>query len=171
MWEGGLNGIILAFRRIVLSFTESRIYDSSIMICVLMNTVVLALDGLVGVKGETVLTSFNLAFTYIFTADMGLKIIGMGPSNYVRDKMNIFDGTIVSLSLIELALGSGGSAISAFRSVRIFRVFRVFRVTRMIRTLKIMQIIIKVVSQSLSSFLYIAVLMFLFLYIYALLGY
>lgn len=71
---------------------------------------------------------------------MGLKIIGLGIIDYIKDKMNVFDAVIASLSLVELAMiGDGtGSAISAFRSVRIlrtFRTFRVLRVTRLIRSL------------------------------------
>ena len=67
---------------------------------------------------------------------MTLKMFGMGVSEYLKDKMNIFDCIIVSLSLFELFIfGNGGSAISAFRSVRIFRIFRVLRMTRLIREL------------------------------------
>ena len=57
--------------------------------------------------------------------------------------MNLFDGTIVLLSLIELIFMSGGNkAVSAFRAIRIFRVFRVLRVTRLLRGLAFMQTII-----------------------------
>ena len=35
---------------------------------------------------------------------MGLKILGMGFSDYLRDKMNLFDCGIVILSLIELLI-------------------------------------------------------------------
>lgn len=67
---------------------------------------------------------------------MGLKVIGLGLTDYLRDKMNVFDAFVVILSLVELAIfGGGGSAISAFRSVRIFRTFRVLRVTKLIRSL------------------------------------
>lgn len=67
---------------------------------------------------------------------MGLKVIGLTPLGYVRDKMNIFDGLIVSLSIFEMVFMSGGSkAVSAFRAVRIFRTFRVLRVTRLLRGL------------------------------------
>lgn len=38
---------------------------------------------------------------------MGLKLIGMGVLDYVRDTMNLFDGVIVILSLVELAITSG----------------------------------------------------------------
>lgn len=80
----------------------------------------------------------------MFTIDMGLKLIGMGIVDYLRDKMNIFDGVVVTLSLVELAIGTGGSAISAFRSVRIFRTFRVLRVTRLIRSLQVFHFLIQI---------------------------
>ncbi len=80
---------------------------------------------------------------------MSLKIIGMGIVEYLRDKMNIFDGIIVVLSLVELAMfgGGGKSALSAFRSVRIFRTFRVLRVTRLVRSLQYMRVIMQVISE------------------------
>lgn len=85
--------------------------------------------------------------------------------------MNLFDGFIVILSLVELIfLGGSSSAISAFRSVRIFRTFRVLRVTKLLRSLAFMKVIIGVVGRSMSSFIYIALLLMLFLFIYTLLG-
>ena len=76
------------------------------------------------------------------------------------------------LSIAELTVLSGGAgkAVSAFRTVRIFRTFRVLRVTRLLRALEFMHVIIRVVSRALSSFVYIALLLLLFLLIYSLLG-
>jgi hypothetical protein len=147
MWEGGLYGLWMAFRRIMMSIVDNSMYGSAIMACVLVNVIILASDGLVDKKTTALFNKFNYAFTLIFTIDMGLKLVAMGILGYVRDKMNIFDAVINALSLLELALSSGGSAISAFRSIRIFRAFRILRATRMLRTLKMMQIIIKVVTQ------------------------
>ncbi len=80
------------------------------------------------------------------------------------------DGMIVILSLIELAFMSGKGALSALRAVRIFRVFRVLRVARLLRGLKSMVQIISVIQRSISSFIYLALLLLLFVFIYALLG-
>ena len=118
---------------------------------------------------------FNLVFTYIFCAEMALKIIGIGPKNYFRDLMNYLDGAVVLMSIIELVFNSlsnakKGSSLSAFSVVRIFRTFRVLRVARLLRSLHSMQIIIGVIQRSVKSFIYIAMLLFLFVYIYALLG-
>lgn len=88
----------------------------------------------------------------MFTIELGLKILGMGPRKYLRDTMNIFDAVIVALSLVELFfLGgstNGKSSLSAFRSVRIFRAFRVLRVTKLMRSLQFMGFLIKVLSNA-----------------------
>jgi hypothetical protein len=101
---------------------------------------------------------------------MSLKIIALGPIGYVRDKMNIFDCTIVCLSILEMLLFSGNKAVSAFRAVRIVRTFRVLRVTRLLRSLEFMSKIVEVIGRTINSFTYIAVLLLLFIFIYTLLG-
>ena len=85
--------------------------------------------------------------------------------------MNYLDGAVVVLSIIEITVfNTGNNAISAFRTVRIFRTFRVLRVARLLRSLKSMHQIISVIGRSLGAFAYLAILLFLFMFIYALLG-
>jgi hypothetical protein len=105
----------------------------------------------------------------IFTIDMGLKLIALG-TDYFRDSYNIFDGLIVSLSLVELVFSGGSKSLQAFRSVRIFRVFRVLRVTRLIRSLRYMAVILDVIGRQIESIFYIFVLLCLLMYIFILLG-
>jgi hypothetical protein len=50
MWEGGLYGLFLASRRKVRNFALGSFFDSFIMLSVIGNTAVLAMDGLVSVK-------------------------------------------------------------------------------------------------------------------------
>ena len=137
----------------------------------MLNTVTLAIDHH-GIKAdlENVLNKFNEAFTYIFAIEMVFKILALGPEKYCREVMNILDGAVSILSVVELAFTSGGGALSAFRTVRIFRTFRVLRVARLLRSMKSMMSIISVISRSLSSFVYLALLLLLFLFIYSLLG-
>lgn len=64
------------------------------------------------------LNKLNLFFTLLFAIEMILKLIGIGPKEYLRDTFNIFDGIIVILSIVELFFdtftlsddGSGGSS-------------------------------------------------------------
>ena len=155
------------------NFARGKLIDNFLTVAVVFNTVLLALDGLFyDLESLAILEILNNILTYIFISEMGLKLIAFTPIGYVRDKMNIFDGTIVSLSIMEMTLLSGGKgkAVSAFRSVRIFRTFRVLRVTRLLRSLKFMTVIIQVLSKTMEKFVYICTLMFLFIIIYALLG-
>ena len=101
---------------------------------------------------------------------MGFKVMAVGFKKYLSDRMNYLDGGVVILSLVEVAFLSGGGTLSAFRSVRIFRTFRVLRVARLLRSMKSMMNIIAVITRSISSFMYLAILLFLFIFIYALLG-
>ena len=84
-----------------------------------MNTLILSMDNLItGEENLKLMSNFNKAFTIIFAIEMGLKIFALGIFDYIRDNMNLFDGIIVILSIIELTIlnqDGGNSAISAFR--------------------------------------------------------
>lgn len=58
-------------------------------------------------------------FTGIFTAEMVLKIIALDPYYYFQERWNIFDGVIVTLSLMESLLANilGVSFLRSFRLV------------------------------------------------------
>mmetsp|Transcript_22884 Transcript_22884/g.22161 ORF Transcript_22884/g.22161 Transcript_22884/m.22161 type:complete len:238 (+) Transcript_22884:2482-3195(+) len=117
------------------------------------------------------LQQFNFSFTIIFAIEMGLKIIAIGIVKYVLDPLNYLDGAVVILSIVEEIISSGeGGALTAIRTVRIFRTFRVLRVARLLKSMKSMMSILFVIQSSVSSFFYLTILMFLFVFIYSLLG-
>jgi len=76
------------------------------MSSVVINTLILSLDGLLPNNDNYILDQFNFYFTIIFTIDMGFKLIGLG-KEYLLDKINIFDGFIVTLSIVELTILGG----------------------------------------------------------------
>ena len=83
----------------------------------------MSLDGLFEDK-ETIdkLNQINAVFTFFFIAEMGIKLLALGPAGYTRDRMNIFDGAIVLISIFELIFfESGNKAVTAFKAVRILR--------------------------------------------------
>lgn len=150
---------------------KSGFVENTMTLCVLANTIVLSIDHY-GIDNATsnLLSSFNTFFTIIFAVEMFFKIVAIGIVKYLRDKMNYMDGTIVLLSLVELIFMSGSGAFSAFRSIRMLRTLRVLRVARLLRGLKSMINIIQVIQTSLSNFMYLGILLFLFVFIYALIG-
>jgi len=104
---------------------------------------------------------------------MTSKLLAIGPKKYLADKMNWLDGGVVSISIVEILAtiaGGGGGNLKAFQTIRVFRTFRVLRVARLLRALKSMKVIISVIGRSINSFIYITLLMFVFVFIYTLLG-
>ena len=53
---------------------------------------------------EDVLYRLNVFFTWAFTFEMIVKLIGFGPNNYRKDYFNLFDALLVILSLIDWGL-------------------------------------------------------------------
>lgn len=87
-WLTGVCGILLLIQKYIRRFVESNLFEFAIMMSVIVNTLILTMDGLVkDEEGQAVLTQFNFAFTIIFTVDMSLKVLGLGLIEYLRDKM------------------------------------------------------------------------------------
>jgi hypothetical protein len=102
------------------------------------------------------------------------KLAAIGIEKYLSDTMNWLDGAVVCLSLMEIVLvsiiGTSGGGLSAFKTIRVLRTFRVLRVARLLRSLHSMQVIIAVIQKSAGSFAYITMLLFVFIFIFTLLG-
>ena len=164
-------------------FMETGFMELFLMLCVIGNTLILGLEGLVSASTDELFGQMNLAFTVIFGVEMICKIYGFGFKKYLDDMFNVFDAFVVILSFVEIAVQevtassstdtaavttnedeeevvveSGGSAISAFRAFRIFRIFRVLRVTRLLRGLRFMKIIVQVIGSVIEDFAYITFL-------------
>lgn len=48
------------------------------------------------------LDAASKAFTYVFLAECCLKLLGYGAAGFCEDGMNVFDGVVVALSLVDL---------------------------------------------------------------------
>lgn len=140
------------------------------MLAIVVNTVVLSMDRYPITQDETsVLEKINEVMTYVFTFEMVTMIIGQGPSMYASEPFNVFDGVVVILSLAELIIDKvgieySGGAVSALRAVRLLRIFRLARKWTSFRVL------LRMMYETLYDIQYFAVLLFLFIFIEALLG-
>lgn len=110
------------------------LFTFSMTIAILINTGILGLDRYpISYETQTYLDFVNSVLTYIFIAEMVVKLLGMGFRDYCNDSFNIFDGTVVIISIVELIVNAftdglaGGGAISSLRAVRLLRVFKLAR--------------------------------------------
>lgn len=172
LWSTGKMGYWEKISNPVKTLVVYKHTNTVIILVVIMNTTCLAYDHYgISKKSENDLQMINVAFTYFFVCELVLKIIGLGFRTYLRDFMNYFDLIVVTLSLIEIFIISGGSsAISAFRAIRVFRIFRVLKVVKILRYLKSLESIVKLIGNSISSLGYLFLLLLLFLFIFTLLG-
>lgn len=150
----------LKLRRLVLS----DVFGNVIMGCIVVNVLFMAIEHDGQPAGlENTLEITNLIFTLIFTFEMCLILTAIGPLEYLEDGFRIFDGCIVILSLVELTTGGGGG-------LSVLRTFRLVRVFRLISFLPALQRQLGVMLQTVMDVSAFLLLLFLFMYIYAILG-
>jgi len=140
---------------------------------IILNTLSLAVDRYdQSILKEKVLAVCNLIFTWLFTAEMIFKIIGLGPKCYVKDYYNVFDAFVVILSILDFAINQtlGENVGQAAGALKAFRALRLLRMIKLARRWKALQEILKKMLESLEGIFYFGLLLLLFMYIFSLLG-
>jgi len=122
----------------------------------------------------------NVAFTFIFTMEAIIKLLGLGPRWYFLDYWNVFDLAVVILSITTIILDTQigehycspdkVEADRIFPGLQMLRVFRIARVFRLIRRLKGLRQMVETLIISLPSLGNIAALIILFMIIFGILG-
>ena len=113
--------------------------------------------------------------SYIFIVEMAIKVYGLGCANYWSDGWNCLDGTIVSLSIVEIVLtallaGMEGVNISFFRILRMLRMLRVLRILRLMRSWRGLYKIIMTFVRALPHMANLVFLIILTMFMFSLLG-
>ena len=151
VWPKGVFNLIKKARALIKDFVRLSIFNAFLTTCVLINTIGMAMDAYdIDPKTQEDLEFMNLIFTWIFIVEMTLKLLAFGPKKYSSEVMNLLDGGVVTLSIVEMVMaalggGSGAGSLQAFRTIRVFRTFRVLRVTRLLRGLQSMAMVIRVI--------------------------
>ncbi|XP_076125115.1 sodium channel protein type 8 subunit alpha-like [Alosa pseudoharengus] len=138
--------------------------DLAITICIVLNTVFMAMEHYpMTPHFEEVLSVGNLVFTGIFTAEMFAKLVAMDPYYYFQEGWNIFDGFIVSLSLVELGLAD----VEGLSVLRSFRLLRVFKLAKSWPTLNML---IKIIGNSVGALGNLTLVLAIIVFIFAVVG-
>ena len=67
------------FRKNLGRFSNTSFFDNIFMLAVVLNTVILCLDGLITDDQQMTLKTITTVLTFIFVAEMTIKIIAFGP--------------------------------------------------------------------------------------------
>ena len=153
----------------MLRISENPWFDGGILLCIVLNTVVLALKWY---DDPALLPSINekinFVFAGIFTVEAIIKLIAYG-KYYFDSGWNVFDfviviGTIGGIMVGQLSSVSIGPQTTIIRS---FRIGRIFRIIKKAQNLKRIFTTFIVTIPSLAN---VGGLLFLLLYLYAVLG-
>lgn len=175
-WRTEMKRRYAVLKEICYEIQDHKYFNNFFLGLIYINTIMMAVEyhGM-SQKMIFVLMIANFVFTFLFTMEVTIKLIGLGTWEFFQDNFNIFDFIIVAFALIEV-VAIGGSSISSMRSLKslrslkVLKALRVFRVFKMFRYLASLRIIGEVILSSLSSFMSIAVLLFLFLLVFAIVG-
>lgn len=110
----------------------------------------------------TIISLLDGIIIALFTVEVLLRIFSETPHplTYFKDPWNLFDMTIVILCLLPF----DSDAVVAVRLVRLLRVMRIFRALPKLRLL------IRGIAHSMSSVGYVAILLFIHFYLFAVVG-
>uniref|UniRef100_A0A8B9GGT0 Sodium channel protein n=1 Tax=Amazona collaria TaxID=241587 RepID=A0A8B9GGT0_9PSIT len=154
----------MKLKEIVNLIVMDPFVDLAITICIVLNTLFMAMEHHpMTPEFEHVLSVGNLVFTGIFTAEMFLKLIAMDPYYYFQEGWNIFDGFIVSLSLMELGLAD----VEGLSVLRSFRLLRVFKLAKSWPTLNML---IKIIGNSVGALGNLTLVLAIIVFIFAVVG-
>jgi len=161
------NSYIMINRRIA----KSENFNRFVLLVIVMNTIVLAIYWpTISKTTEDTLEILNTIFTFFFTVEMFIKLVGLGVNGYLSDNWNIFDGLIVIVSDIEFLASIAASSDESGGAISAFRAFRLLRVLRLLGQFKSLRIILGSVISSAGDVSYLCFLLLLFIFMFATLG-
>jgi hypothetical protein len=163
-----------ALYRCFFALVSGHVFNFVVFCLIIGNTITLAVDGYPSnPRKEEIIARLNDFFTWIFFAEMCVKFVGLGFRNYFRDSYNCFDAVVVALSLIDWIidlsvdkekLGSAAEGLQALKALRLLRMIK------LAKSWTALTDIIKKTFMSVIDLTYVFIVMFLFIYIAALLG-
>ena len=130
-----------ALVRSIRSLVNASMFESFILLCILLSSASLAVDMpsvLPGSPTAKMLATLDVVFTLIFTLEMCFKLIAVGPfshpDGYFLNWWNILDSMIVATSILSLV--AHNDSLSVLRAMRALRALRPLRVIRRLSGLK-----------------------------------
>ena len=120
------------------AFCSNFFFRTFIVCMILGNTAMTAVDNpFLSDRRRELMELLGQFFGWIFFLEAALKLYALGWREYCRSPLNLFDGFMVFMFLLEFSLNFAGVDASAlFAAMRTFRVLRVFKLARSVRAFR-----------------------------------
>ena len=150
----------------IKQFSKSRLFEHTIIGLIIFTAGLIAYESFPQLMNDQLMQRFNLLHNIVlaaFVIEAIIKIVAHSPRpwEYFKSGWNIFDFTLIVLSLLPMA--------SQFAMLG--RVLRLLRVLRLINALPELRIIVETLVKSIPSMFHITILMSILFFIYAVLGF
>lgn len=156
-------------RKRISQLIMDPLFDMSITLCILLNTVFLSLE-YHGMNSDfkLALNIGNMVFTFVFFMEMVLKLVALGLRGYCKTRWNIFDGFIVVISIVDLILELANIMSGAELSV--LRTFRLLRVFKLAQSWQTMNMLLRTIASSIGQLGNLTLVLGIIVYILAVVG-
>jgi hypothetical protein len=162
---------ISALRNALIALTNHPFFDNFIMAVILLNSLILGVQ-YYGMSQDVldVFEVINSSFMVIFTVEAIVKLIAMKRA-YFRDSWNVFDFTVVVITLIVLAISAiPDTGIDMASQASLLRLLRILRVLRIIKKAKHLQMICETVVEAAPGMASLGALYVLFTFTFSIIG-
>lgn len=139
-------------------FVYGKTFSNFIIAVILFNALLIGIETY---HPHPVIDILEWICVWIFVVEIGLKMrYARSVREYTRDGWNWFDIIVVSAAFVPEFAGMSTA----------LRILRVLRVLRLVKAIPEMRVIVSVLVRSLTSMTYIAALMSIIFYVYAIIG-
>ncbi|RWS11836.1 voltage-dependent T-type calcium channel subunit alpha-1G-like protein, partial [Dinothrombium tinctorium] len=152
------------FRSFLQILVNHRYFQRFIFLAILVNTMSMGIEYHNQPEELTQAVEIsNIIFTAIFAVEMVLKLAAEGFYVYISDGFNVFDGTVVLLSVMEL-IEDSDSGLSVLRT------FRLLRILKLVRFMPALKRQLVIMLRTLDNVAVFFALLVLFIFIFSCLG-
>lgn len=160
----GKKGIIPSMNKKISVLVQSNVFQTAIIATIFAASILMGFETYTSLYRtyHSLFRTLDIIIQMIFTVEIGLRILAFGnkPLDFFRSGLNVFDFAVTALFYLPF----GGSYVAVFRLVRLFRVFR------LVTALPNLQLLVGALLKSIPSIGYVAVLLFIQFYIFAIIG-
>ncbi|NWV93961.1 SCN5A protein, partial [Machaerirhynchus nigripectus] len=157
-----------AFLGLLFDIVSHKAFDITIVIFICLNMIVMMAEN--NQKGtKDVLNKINYFFVAVFTAECVIKILALR-QYYFGSGWNVFDFSVVVLSIVSLGVSEVFRTFFSPTVLRTLRLARIGRILRIIRKARGIRTLLFALLMSLPALVNIGLLLFLIMFIYAIVG-
>ncbi|XP_064906451.1 sodium channel protein type 5 subunit alpha-like [Columba livia] len=156
------------FQGLLFDIVSHKTFDVTVVTLICLNMIVMmAESNQDGIKD--VLNKINFFFVAVFTGECVIKILALR-HYFFTSGWNLFDLAVVVLSLVSIGLSEAFQTSFSPTILRIFRLARIGRILRLIRKARGIRTLLFALLMSLPALFNIGLLLFLVMFIFAIVG-